>query len=1087
MKTKLFLLIYLFVFSNIIGQEIPIIKVKDSQLGISSLKVDVQIIGNTATTIYDMLFYNPMDAILEGELAFPLGEGQSVTRLAIEINGKLRESVIVEKEQGRIAFEAVVRKKVDPVLLEKVTGNNYKARIYPIPAKGYKRIVLAYEQNLKRMSDTQVLQFPLQFTQVLDVFKMNVEILNDADKAFIKSKIPNFNFSKNITKQTAKISKTNYKPNDLIEITIPLNTKKATVVSDKNYFYINKDIQVKEHFRTKPKSISILWDASLSMQKRDLKKELDLLDLYFKYTNNVKVKLLVFSNKLQFKKSFSIKNGNWTDLRDQLSKTIYDGGTNYQFIDNYLKSESKATLFFTDAMNNLDESLPKFKNELYIINSLLKSDHLKAHSFLKNNAGAYINLKNQTVDESFKKLTTEKYTLIAIKTNNKETEIFPKAPQTIDKVVNLYGKNYKEGQKIVLSFGYSGEIFENIEIVLSKNDKEEEKLGQLWGKNKIDFLQMEGKTYKKKIVNLSKKYNIISDYTSMIVLDDVRDYIRYNITPPADLLEAFNQLKNEKNVISVNSNNTENTPIPASGNFTVQGVITDDSGPLPGVSILVKGTTNGTESDFDGRYSISVNQGDKLVFSYIGMDSYEVVANSSKINLKMTVSSSNSLDEVVVTALGVRRESLAIGYSVARIQADEISQTSNTIADALAGKVAGVNVINASGNPGVSSSIIIRGATSLSGNKQPLFVIDGVPIDSSQMDTYALNNIKSIKIIKGISGATLYGSRAAHGVVIISTKQGNFENSSNDSSPQVSNQSEPASDEEIQYLYEEKLEVSKIKNNAPYLDIFNNLKTKENFYKQYLSQRDKFIEYPAYFIDIYDLFVANGFDDMADRIISNLVEIDIDNYEQLKVYAYKMEVSNQIDRATFIYKKILDLRLEDAQSYRDLALIYIKKGNLKEGEKLLDNIVSGKLYKNNQRRNFEGINTISKNELKKNKFDIRIVIDWNHNDTDIDLHVIDPNKEECSYKNTSTKIGGKMSKDMTQGFGPEEFTIKNAKKGDYYIKVNYFGDRYQKIENPTFLKLSIYKNYGKEDQSLEQHVIRLDTHKKSMIVSKLSI
>ena len=117
---------------------------------------------------------------------------------------------------------------------------------------------------------------------------------------------------------------------------------------------------------------------------------------------------------------------------------------------------------------------------------------------------------------------------------------------------------------------------------------------------------------------------------------------------------------------------------------------------------------------------------------------------------------------------------------------------------------------------------------------------------------------------------------------------------------------------------------------------------------------------------------------------------------------------------------------------------------------------------------------------------MRIVVDWNHNDTDIDLHVIDPNLEECYYKHTTTKIGGSISKDMTQGFGPEEFTLKNAIKGDYFVKINYYGDRYQKVENPTFMKVTLYKYYGTKQETKEIKIIRLAKSNEKLMVAKLS-
>lgn len=148
MKTRLPLILMLLIMAFGYTQNSPKLKVKDKELGLSSLDVQVNILGNIATTTYDMLFYNPTNQVLEGELSFPLGEGHNVSRFALDVNGKLREAVVVDKELGRIAFEQVVRRGVDPALLEKGTGNNYKARIYPIPANGYKRILLAYEQEL---------------------------------------------------------------------------------------------------------------------------------------------------------------------------------------------------------------------------------------------------------------------------------------------------------------------------------------------------------------------------------------------------------------------------------------------------------------------------------------------------------------------------------------------------------------------------------------------------------------------------------------------------------------------------------------------------------------------------------------------------------------------------------------------------------------------------------------------------------------------------------------------------------------------------------------------------------------------------
>jgi TonB-linked SusC/RagA family outer membrane protein len=226
---------------------------------------------------------------------------------------------------------------------------------------------------------------------------------------------------------------------------------------------------------------------------------------------------------------------------------------------------------------------------------------------------------------------------------------------------------------------------------------------------------------------------------------------------------------------------------------TVTGTITDavDGTPLPGVNVIIKGTTTGVSTDFDGNYSIDVNSDAAVLqFSFLGYANQEIaVSGKSIINVAM-VQSAESLDEVVVTALGIRREKKSLGYAIQEIQGDEMVEArENNIANAFAGKVSGLQVIRGSNGPASSSKIILRGSSSLSGDNQPLIVVDGVPLNNF---TGASNNdfwnpstdlgnglsdidpetIASISVLKGASAAALYGSRAGNGVILITTKRG---------------------------------------------------------------------------------------------------------------------------------------------------------------------------------------------------------------------------------------------------------------------------------------------------------------------------
>ena len=222
----------------------------------------------------------------------------------------------------------------------------------------------------------------------------------------------------------------------------------------------------------------------------------------------------------------------------------------------------------------------------------------------------------------------------------------------------------------------------------------------------------------------------------------------------------------------------------------VKGVVKDsESGlPLPGVNILILGTTTGTVTDMDGAYSIYVSEDDLLKFSFIGFIDQEISVNSKTIINILMVPESVELDEVVVTSLGLSREKMAISYSVSEVSGDEFTEArENSIADALSGKIAGVNVNNIATGPSGSSRVIIRGIVSMNQNNQPLYVVDGLPIDNTSPLQAGMwggsdwgdaiisinpDDIESINVLKGANASALYGSRASNGVILINTKKG---------------------------------------------------------------------------------------------------------------------------------------------------------------------------------------------------------------------------------------------------------------------------------------------------------------------------
>ncbi len=223
---------------------------------------------------------------------------------------------------------------------------------------------------------------------------------------------------------------------------------------------------------------------------------------------------------------------------------------------------------------------------------------------------------------------------------------------------------------------------------------------------------------------------------------------------------------------------------------TVSGTVSDDFDTLPGATVLVKGTTQGTVTDFDGKYSIEVPNNDAvLVFSYLGYKDKELIIGD-KVLLNVTLEEdAEALDEVVVNALGIEVDKKTLGATVSRVKADELATSGEVnIINALQAKASGVRIARSNGDPGAGAIIQIRGANTISGSTQPLIILDGVPISNdnlagnsdtdggtsqqSRLNDINEDDVESIDILKGASAAAIWGSEAANGVIVITTKRG---------------------------------------------------------------------------------------------------------------------------------------------------------------------------------------------------------------------------------------------------------------------------------------------------------------------------
>lgn len=248
----------------------------------------------------------------------------------------------------------------------------------------------------------------------------------------------------------------------------------------------------------------------------------------------------------------------------------------------------------------------------------------------------------------------------------------------------------------------------------------------------------------------------------------------------------------------------------------VTGTISDAMGPVIGATVMEKGTNNGAITDMDGKFSLTVQPGATLVITYIGYKTVEVKAGDTPLNITLE-EDNEMLDEVVVTALGIKRERKALGYGVDEVKGEALTKAKETnVINSMAGRVPGLVVSQTAGGPSGSTRVILRGSTEMTGNNQPLYVIDGVPLDNTNygsagsgggfdlgdgISSINPDDIESMSVLKGPAASALYGSRASHGVILITTKKADGDKFSVEYNGTVTFDTQLAKWNDIQQIY----------------------------------------------------------------------------------------------------------------------------------------------------------------------------------------------------------------------------------------------------------------------------------------------
>lgn len=513
---------------------------------LDSLDVQISVVGNIARTTLTMIFRNDNNTVLEGELNVPLDEGQTIQRFAMDVNGRLREGVPVEKQQARVAFESVVRKKIDPGLIELTRGNSFRTRVYPIPAKGVKTVVVGYDQELPAFNDRLQYVLPFVFKKPIAGFTLRAESAGITAEPRVEEAVTGDEFFPESDGFALTIRRTNYVSERPFSFSLPAGESRAFTAeqSGTSYFYIFSTTQGQLEKKLPPRSLILIWDASGSGSKRQTDKELALIDLYFQKIKSCDVQILILRDNLEIGRNFTIAGGNSSALREYLQNQPFDGATNLGSLD-LRHYRSDEILLFSDGTGNFGGKEITLGNApVYAVNSSPDAEYSYLRYISQKTGGAFINLLSSETDDALELLTSRQLTLISA-TSTGAADIVPSVPTPIPAGgIGICGKMKGGAAVITLHYGYGGreEFTETVNISTKENKTDADFIGSLHAAKKIAELDMKYSENKAEITRLGKEFSIVTRNTSLIVLDRVEDYVQHEIMPPQELRTEYNRI-----------------------------------------------------------------------------------------------------------------------------------------------------------------------------------------------------------------------------------------------------------------------------------------------------------------------------------------------------------------------------------------------------------------------------------------------------------------------------------------------------------------------------------------------------------------
>ena len=916
---------------------------------LARVSVEAEVSGRLALTRIELELRNPNERVLEGTLEFPLAEGQTVSGFALDIEGELRAAVPVEKAKGRQVFEDVTRTRVDPALLESAQGAVHRLRVYPLPARGSRRVVLELTETLSPTAGPGPglrWRLPLAFSGPVGAIQIKTRFPGVAPSALnaqwgaqaLRAQRDTDGSALLVGSRPATAGAT--APADLrVDLRPPGGPRSdgaGAVVSTSTYqngvyFHAELEAPAARMPRPAPARLALIWDASGSGARRDHARELALLDRYLRQLGQVEVRLVVVRDVAEPVETFRIRGGDWADLRLRLNNLAYDGATALGAME--VPTGSDLALVFTDGLGNYGgQPLPDSAVPRFMVGAANGTDAaLLRHAGLSS-GGGFIDLLRTDTADALRQLTQTQPRLVGLRGDGalmlESASALPEDGRWVVAGVLTQPEARVELDLLAPDGRRSTRHF----TVRAPDRPSTSRPGLAalrWAGLRLARLQADATRHRTEIRRLGERFGLVTAETSLIVLDSLADYVRHEIEPPEGLRAEYQR---------------------------------------------------------------------------------QMAAKASR-------------------------------------DATEQVRHLDRVAARLAEKQRWWETDFPKGEPPPPPPQPPRPA-GIAGSPEPRALPAPAPARAAPPAPSAAPSAAARVADAAAPGAPESGGTA--------------------------------------------IRLRKWVPDAPYVRRLRQAPAAD-LYAIYLDERSAWAESSAFFMDAAEILYERGQPALAARALSNLAEMSLGNRHLLRLLAYRLTQLGHARAALPVLEQVLALAPDEPQSWRDLGLALADDG---QHQRALDHL--WEVVRRPWNNRFPGVELIALAELnalvvrheasgeppldtsaidprllRNLPLDLRVVLTWDADNTDIDLWVIDPNGERAFYGRRLTYQGGRMSDDFTGGYGPEEFSLRRAKPGVYTVRAQFYGHNQQIVAPATTLMLRLSTGFGTPDQKDENVILRL--------------